>query len=85
MPLLKNKFICPHCYSQFRNPKDRQKGSYLVLIVLLLLLIVPGLIYLAWMTGATEKVCPKCGQPGVIKLDTPKGKILANQTEAAGV
>jgi hypothetical protein len=43
-------------------PIDRSKQNGCLAVALLLLLIVPGIIYLIWSsTTPGDKVCPKCG------------------------
>lgn len=70
--------ICPACGTQ-GWPKSKTKGSIGLEIVLWLLLIIPGLIYSVWRLTSKYQACPACEQPGMIPLDSPNGKQLAQQ------
>src|SRR5205823_1355029 len=44
------------------TPTTRSRLNGCVAITLLLLLIVPGIIYLVWASStASDQICPKCG------------------------
>jgi hypothetical protein len=50
---------CPHCGKEIQPTKN---FSWILFIVLLLLLGVPGLIYLVYYMVKTPKICPACGK-----------------------
>jgi hypothetical protein len=53
--------ICRVCGYE-GTPTTRSKLNGCVAITLLILLIVPGIIYLVWATStASDQICPKCG------------------------
>ena len=77
--LLKNittkSMLCPNCLNQAK-PKGKIKGSILIEIILWLCFIIPGLIYSIWRSGSRYKVCPACGETGMIPLDSPRAQQL---------
>jgi hypothetical protein len=73
--------ICEHCGTR-GTAKTRTRGSTAIELVLWLCLILPGLVYSIWRLTTRERVCPSCGAPGLIPIDTPRGKQLAGQFSA---
>lgn len=70
---------CPLCGTVAR-PKTRTKGSVVIEVILWLMIILPGLIYSIWRLTTREQVCPSCGAPNMMALDSPKAKAaLARQ------
>ena len=67
---------CPQCGTQGK-PKTRTKGSIGIEAILWMCYLfqdrffVPGVIYSVWRMATKEKVCPKCGAPDMIPLDSP--------------
>ncbi|MCK9356289.1 MAG: hypothetical protein M0R22_03945 [Dehalococcoidia bacterium] len=53
------------------------KGSFWIELILWIFFILPGLVYSLWRLTTRTRVCPKCGEPNMIPLDTPKGQELA--------
>jgi hypothetical protein len=74
--------ICPHCGTQ-AEPSTRTKGSFVLELFLWLLLIVPGLIYSIWRVTSRDKVCPACGEPGMIPVTSPRGRALVEANRLA--
>lgn len=75
-------WYCPHC-GNLGQRRSRTKGSFVLEVLLWLMLIVPGLIYSLWRLTSREKVCPKCGQAGMIPASSPKARAeLAAQPKA---
>lgn len=70
--------ICPHCGTQ-GEPKTITKGSTGVELILWICFLVPGLIYSFWRLSSKYEACPACDQAGMIKVDSPKGQLLAKQ------
>jgi len=68
--------ICPRCGYQ-GQPVTRMKGSFWIELLLWFLFILPGLVYSLWRLTTRTRVCPKCEEPNMIPLDTPKGQQLA--------
>lgn len=64
---------CQNC-GTIGRPKKRVKGSIWIEIVLWLAVILPGLIYSIWRLTTKEKVCPSCGAPNMIPVDSPKAR-----------
>jgi len=75
---MKGEFICPSC-GYIGKPKTVVRGSFLMEVVLWLFFLVPGLIYSIWRLTGKEKVCPSCGQKGMIPLDSPRGQKLQKE------
>lgn len=70
------KLVCSSC-GTVGSPVQKQRGSYLLLLFLLLCFIVPGVFYFMWMLGATIKVCRKCGSSSLVPVDSPMGRKLS--------
>jgi len=70
--------ICSNCGYQGK-PVTSHKGKFWIEVVLFIPFIVPGLIYSLWRLTTREQVCPKCKQPHMIPLDTPRGRKLAGE------
>jgi len=74
---MKNKMLCLNC-EYVGKPKRVPKGLFAIELLLWLCFILPGLCYTIWRSRNIEMVCPKCKQPGMIPLNTPKAqKVLA--------
>ena len=50
---------------------EKLRGHWVVSFILYWLLIIPGIAYSIWRRQNTAKQCPKCGNPGMIPVDTP--------------
>ena len=62
--------------------KTKVQGSFALEIILWLFLLIPGLIYSVWRLTSKQKVCPKCGQPNMIPMDSPIArKMLYDQAK----
>jgi hypothetical protein len=72
MPEVAQKY-CPSC-GAVGVPQFRQSGSASVAVLLWLFFLAPGIIYSIWRASTKRWVCPKCEQPGVIPLDSPKAR-----------
>jgi len=64
---------CQSCGSVGR-PKTRVKGSFWIEVLLWFCFFVPGLIYSIWRPTTKEQVCPVCGTPNMIPVDSPKAR-----------
>lgn len=73
--MTEEKYICTAC-GHVGRPDRITKGSFLIEIVLWLFFIVPGLIYTIWRLTSKHSACPKCSNPTIIPVDTPKGQEL---------
>lgn len=73
--------ICQNCGTR-GEPKTITKGSIAIEIVLWICFIIPGLIYSIWRLTSKQQGCPSCGQPGMIGVDTPNGRALAEKLRA---
>lgn len=71
-------FICPSCGVR-SYPSTKTRGSIFIEIILWLCLIIPGVIYSIWRLTTRHKACPACGQGGVIPVETPRGRKLAQE------
>lgn len=65
--------VCPNCGYRGR-PKKMVKGSIVIELILWLLILIPGIIYSIWRHTTKYWVCPKCGAPNMVPLDSPRGK-----------
>jgi ribosomal protein S27AE len=84
------KKYCPRCGAVAKE-KTVYRGSFwnefslwLLLIVAAFyfswgFLIVPGILYSVWRLSTRQRVCPSCGAPNMIPLDSP----LARQAGAS--
>lgn len=84
------KQICPTCGHAGRA-KTVPKGSFVVELFLWILglgaaftvvfgwLIIVPFFYSMWRIFSRTPVCATCKQPGLIPLDSPRGKELAGQ------
>ena len=72
-----DKMYCPRCGTVAKE-KSVTRGSFLIEVFLWLLLIVPGILYSLWRLSTRQRVCPNCGAPNMIPLDSP----LARQAGA---
>lgn len=70
---------CNNC-GTVAAPTTRTKGSFITEVFLWLMLIVPGIIYSLWRLTSKEKVCPKCGAPNMLPLDSPKAQSAIAQS-----
>lgn len=55
-------------------PQFQRSGSTFVEVLLWLFVLVPGVIYSIWRASTKRWVCPKCGLPGMIPLDSPRAQ-----------
>lgn len=74
--------ICQNCGSR-GQPKKIIKGSIFIELILWLCLIIPGLIYSIWRLTTRQDGCPSCGQPGMINVTTPHGRLLVEKLRVA--
>jgi len=75
------EFYCPNCGTVGR-PNTVTRGSFLMEVFLWLLLIVPGFVYSLWRLTTRAKVCPKCGAPYMIPVDSPKAVEALARTDS---
>lgn len=52
-------------------PKNTIKGSFFVELLLWCCLFIPGLLYTLWRLSTKAQVCPACGAPNMIPVDSP--------------
>ena len=77
-----NLMLCTTC-GNTGTPKTVVHGSLAAEIILWVFLLIPGLIYSIWRLTSKEKVCPKCGRPNMIPLDSPIArKMVYDQAKA---
>jgi hypothetical protein len=77
--------VCAACLYR-GSPVTRKKGSVWT-EVLMWSFIIPGPFYTVWRLKSRQRVCPQCGRPGMVPVDTPVGeRLLKHLTEldAAG-
>jgi hypothetical protein len=70
--------ICPNCGTR-GEPKTLTPGTVGMELILWICFLVPGLIYSIWRISNRKSGCPSCGQPGMIDVTTPNGKLLLNK------
>jgi ribosomal protein S27AE len=73
-----NKMFCPRCGTTAKE-KSVTRGSFLIEVFLWCLLILPGLLYSLWRLSTRARVCPSCGAPNMIPLDSPLAQKMAAQ------
>lgn len=76
----RNAFVCPACGTT-GQPKQVTRGHLLIEIILWLFFIIPGLIYSIWRLSTRYGACPACGAAGMIPVDSPNGRRLAEQAK----
>ena len=64
------KVICVTC-GYVGKPKTHTRGSFIHEVALWLLAIIPGLIYSVSRLMTRCRVCPMCGHPYIIPVNTP--------------
>lgn len=64
---------CSHCGTVAR-PVTMTKGTFVLEVLLWLLFLLPGMLYTLWRLTTRQKVCPGCGTPNMLPLDSPKAK-----------
>ncbi|MFA6204416.1 MAG: hypothetical protein WC710_14655 [Gallionella sp.] len=73
--------ICTHCGTR-GSPKRITRGNLATEIILWICFIIPGLIYSIWRLTTKQDVCPSCEQPGMININTPKGRLLMEKFQS---
>jgi hypothetical protein len=53
------------------SPVRHMPGSFGVELLLWLCFLLPGLVYSAWRLTAVQNVCPDCGAPHMIPINSP--------------
>jgi len=76
--------ICAACGTT-GTPKTHTPGSILIELLAWFCFALPGMIYSVWRLTNRREVCPKCEAPGMIPLDTPRGRQLAAASQAVRV
>jgi ribosomal protein L32 len=66
--------ICKKCGHR-GDPKIVTKGSIFIEFVLWLALLIPGVIYSIWRLTAKYAVCPQCGAPNMLQINSPNGNL----------
>jgi hypothetical protein len=61
---------CRHCGAN-ASPVRHMPGSFVMELFLWLCFLIPGLIYSIWRSVGVEAVCPICGAPHMIPLNSP--------------
>lgn len=69
------RFICPACGTR-GGSKTITRGSFLVELALWCCFLIPGVIYSLWRLSAKVKVCAACRNPGVVPVNSPRGREL---------
>ncbi len=70
--------VCTQC-GYIGKTETAIKGNMGIEIVLWLLFIIPGLIYSVWRSSSRYEVCPKCKNPNMIPLDSPKAQKMVKE------
>lgn len=74
--------ICTNCLYR-GSPVTTKKGS-LWMELLMWSFIVPGPFYTVWRLKSRQHVCPQCGRPGMIPVETPVGQRLVKYVAESG-
>lgn len=79
--------MCTNC-GTMAEPIKSKRGNLLIEILLWIFLTVIGVIYTIWRRTFLPPVCPACGAPHMVSLDSPIGQRLqlgqANVLERTG-
>jgi len=65
--------VCKNC-GFIGKGKTVTPGMLLIELFLWICMLIPGLIYSIWRLTNRIKVCPKCGQQGLLPPSTPIGR-----------
>lgn len=76
MEVAKQRLDAPPETQRAEADHQRQHG---IELVLWLCFIIPGLIYSLWRLSTRSPGCPSCGQPGMVNVNSPHGKLLAEK------
>lgn len=71
--------VCTQC-GYTGDSKNAIKGSGGVELLLWLFFIIPGLIYSVWRSSSRHLVCPKCKNPNLIPLDSPRARKIMRES-----
>lgn len=77
---MKKEYICTSCGFKGK-PKEKNRGSCVLLFFLFLFFLIPGIFYLIWMLFGKRRFCPKCGHESMIPVDTPQGEKLLKELQ----
>lgn len=72
--------ICQSC-GCVGTPIKLTKGSFSTELALWYLCILPGFIYAIWRYFTRYDACPRCKQPSMVPVDTPRGQELLGAHE----
>ena|SRR5258708_3423557 len=70
--------VCTQC-GYTGSSSSAVKGSGGVEILLWFFFLVPGLIYSVWRSSSRHSICPKCGNPNLIPIDSPKAQKIMGE------
>jgi hypothetical protein len=70
---------CQNC-GAIAKPRTRVKGSFFIELILWLCFLIPGIIYSIWRLTTKEQVCPRCGAPNMIPIDSPMARAALSAT-----
>lgn len=76
--MAKQSMICSSCGTT-GIPQSDTPGSFLIELLLWCFFLLPGLIYSIWRLSARKQVCPSCKGSGMIPLNSPRGRKLAQE------
>lgn len=72
---------CPAC-GTVGEPNDVLRGDGGVELLLWLCFVIPGFIYSSWRYSGDRRRCAGCGAAGVVPLDTPRGREIAEKASS---
>lgn len=67
--------VCRNC-GTVSVPKEKNKGSGMIELILWICFIIPGVIYSCWRVAGRYKACPACGSLLLVPQDSPEGQRL---------
>ena len=77
---LGGRYICPECGEVLKESQlQNTSGSMGCLILIILFITIIGIILIPFLMGNKKHGCPKCGSKTVVRMDSPKGKLLLKQ------
>lgn len=56
------------------RPTTHTRGAFVIEVLLWLCFLLPGMLYTLWRLTTRQKVCPACGAPNMLPVDSPKAK-----------
>ena len=81
---MSSQFYCTAC-GNVGKPRERNRGSSAIEIILWLCFILPGIPYTLWRMGRKDRYCRACRAPNPIPADSPMARRQLGEAPAGAV